>query len=176
MPTNCTAATARDIEVGNNAEAMFGLFARKARKAVQATKQQDMVEHWDWMLDGAKYEVKCGKADKDTGKQIVLVETHNGEHRGWVFGKAHWLACQDKNDPGVFHCFNMDALRAWVKTDLPAGSHSMQAGTSWTRELIAPRKGVSVVNNYDMDSLIAAFKMMKVVHNGIQVNAYKRMS
>lgn len=95
------------LELGNNAEDSFArLAARYGWKISASTKEQNIDEHWDFLIekDGKafKVEVKSEKriqrSDHDPQAGFVWVEIRNVRGRaGWLFGRADWIAFENQN-------------------------------------------------------------------------------
>lgn len=64
---------------------------------VYPTKEQDMFEHWDIMVNDNRYDVKSMKrfnrSDKEPSEKIFWVELTNVRgNKGWLYGKAEYIA------------------------------------------------------------------------------------
>jgi len=67
-------------------------------KIIRANQHQNKYEHWDWKVDGVKYEVKAPKrvkrSDPMPSKTHTYVEYSVVGYKGWIFGKADKLALE----------------------------------------------------------------------------------
>jgi hypothetical protein len=61
-----------------------------------STEQEDKLEHWDWDINGIKYDVKSQKkrkrCDDSVSNEHTYVEFVTYGHRGWIYGKADKIA------------------------------------------------------------------------------------
>lgn len=78
---------------GRMAEDLFKDLLPNAKKS---TKEQDINEHWDFEVDGIKYDVKTQKrlnrSDRDVSS-IIWIELQNVRgNDGWIKGKADKIA------------------------------------------------------------------------------------
>jgi hypothetical protein len=87
------------FEIGQNAEQRF---ARHIERPLFATKEEDILEHWDVKsIDGTKYDVKAMKkwrrSDAEPTDRIHYVELRNvrGE-LGWIYGEADYIAFETR--------------------------------------------------------------------------------
>lgn len=72
------------------------LFKNLLSNAKKSTKEQDINEHWDFEVDGIKYDVKTQKrlnrSDRDVSS-IIWIELQNVRgNDGWIKGKADKIA------------------------------------------------------------------------------------
>jgi hypothetical protein len=87
------------FEVGQNAEQRF---ARHIDRPLFATKEEDILEHWDVKsIAGTKYDVKAMKkwrrADPEPTDRMHYVELRNvnGE-LGWLYGEADYIVFETR--------------------------------------------------------------------------------
>ena len=64
---------------------------------IKATKEQDLYEHWDYEVNGFKYDVKGAKkvisSDDEPNLAYNWVETQGSRgFYGWLYGKADYFA------------------------------------------------------------------------------------
>ena len=96
--------TGRCFKAGNSAEKNFSRLANeKGYKATEATKKQEIYEHWDFRVekDGKSHKVEV-KSEKDffikdqsgqLTKDFLLVEFSGVTgHAGWLYGQADIVA------------------------------------------------------------------------------------
>jgi len=86
--------------MGNDAETKFRkLCSAKGFKVVKSTREQDMREHWDFLVNTSRVDVKAMKKlnrhDTKANPYIVYVEFRNvrGDN-GWLYGEADWIALE----------------------------------------------------------------------------------
>lgn len=95
------------VEVFKQKEVEFAQQIKKFGTVTEATREEDMFEHWDIKLE-TKIDVKAlrktRRGDKDTDENIHWVELKNvnGE-LGWLYGKAH--------------CFAFEIIDYWIIVD-----------------------------------------------------------
>lgn len=88
-------------------------------QSTRATREQDMFEHWDLMVDGIKYDVKTQKklnrSDKEPAS-ILWIELQNVRGDiGWLKGKADKIAfLLDRQ----FIIVDREKLFDWIKTNI----------------------------------------------------------
>lgn len=90
------------LELGENAEHLFILLAVKLGWKISASsKDENIDEHWDFLIEKVKesfkVEVKSKKrikrSDKDEQNELTWVELRNVRGKiGWLFGKADLIA------------------------------------------------------------------------------------
>ena len=79
-------------EKGYRAEEEFGveLWMRYGVQPIKSEGMEDMGSHWDWKLQGFKYDVK---SKKSMDRKHLWIEFRNVRGRkGWLFGEADVLA------------------------------------------------------------------------------------
>ena len=82
-------------EKGYRGEAEFGkeLWFRFGVQPIESTKEEDMFSHWDFKIQGYKYDAKSKKMTSVDGKKYIWVEFRNVRGRkGWLFGEADFIA------------------------------------------------------------------------------------
>jgi hypothetical protein len=117
---------------GQSAEDKFKLIAKKKFPAASfnpASDIQDRIEHWDFAIDGKKYEVKGMKRlnRRDVGgglaerqDQWITIELRAGSlsgksYPGWVYGKADYLAFEQAD--GTFLVVPRQAVANFVDSE-----------------------------------------------------------
>jgi hypothetical protein len=95
------------LELGNNAEDSFArLAAQRGWKVSAAAKEQNIDEHWDFLIEkegqSFKVEVKSEKriqrGDHNSQAEFVWVELRNVRGKvGWLFGRADWIAFENQD-------------------------------------------------------------------------------
>ena len=88
-------------KIGKQAEKAFvQLFESKGHKVEKSTKEQDMFEHWDFLInDEHKMEIKSRKRanrnDSELKDDWIYLEFLNVIGKpGWLYGKADFIAFQ----------------------------------------------------------------------------------
>jgi len=87
---------------GNRAEKLFIDSFPDPKIVVLPTREQDMFEHWDCMINGDKYDVKSRKKlhkrDKDFIEDIHVELINVRGNTGWIRGKADYFAFEQEHD------------------------------------------------------------------------------
>jgi hypothetical protein len=97
------------LELGNTAQARFkSLALKRGWNIVEATKEQDIDEHWDYLISKTnehyKVDVKAQKRisrqDETTQDDWVWIELHGVRENdlGWLFGSKADLIAFETND------------------------------------------------------------------------------
>jgi hypothetical protein len=117
--------------MGRNAEVRFmRISERHGYKYRAANRRENMVEHFDFILNGRlKVEVKAMKAKRrgeSVTPDIVYVETKNvNGGAGWVYGKADFIAFEQ---PDGFLFVDRNELVAYLHKKLPHMRRAIYSG------------------------------------------------
>ena len=85
-------------QMGDNAESRFlRICSANSLPVTKSNEQQDKFEHWDFLVDGKRVEVKSRKkakrSDDNVDDSIVYVEFRNVKGDiGWLYGQADLIA------------------------------------------------------------------------------------
>jgi hypothetical protein len=111
------------FEIGKNAEEGFvTLMESKGWKITPATRDQDMIEHWDFLLEKeetkikveVKSEKRINRGDNETQSEWIWCELQNVRGDiGWLYGKSDYLAFQ-RGDK--YHFINRETLVGIVES------------------------------------------------------------
>lgn len=80
---------------GKAAEKEFGkeLWFRFGVQPIESTTEEDMFSHWDFRVQGYKYDAKSKERTEVDGKKYIWVEFKNVRgKKGWLFGEADYIA------------------------------------------------------------------------------------
>ena len=88
---------------GQGVEAMFAKLLNKRTTDVRAADLKEQFSHVDYVTDFGKIDVKARKRvarkDDDVQDDLVWLEFKNVQgKRGWVYGKADWIAFERLKD------------------------------------------------------------------------------
>lgn len=138
-------STKHTKSMGKNAEVKFeNILKNNKIKYDVANKDQEMKEHWDYLIKGNKevkpgrYEVKSAKAkarglEKDYN--IIYIEFKSvGGNQGWIYGKADFIAFET---PEGFLVFPREKLLNYISCIIqymPISEKSGNIGTLYSRK------------------------------------------